>query len=111
MSWPSIFPALMAEAHGSRVVERPELLSAVVGRAGRHGIGAAVARLRELTLAGTYWFPPVRFNISPLDGIDSPRPVEAQLFFESNRRWTTTMHRSLEGCAAVKVEEIPCARR
>jgi hypothetical protein len=91
---------------GSRVVERPELLSAVVGRTATSRDRRRGLQLRELTMnEETYWFPLVRFDISPLDGIDSPRLKEAQLFFREQPAVLDDddAPNSLEGCAAVKV--------
>lgn len=99
------------QSYDSRTVERPELLSAVVGleatsRDSRRGL-----HLRKLTTNWErHYMPVVRFDLRPIDDVDADQLLEAQLFFREDPAWLMT-HRgdvddspnSHQGCAEVKV--------
>lgn len=89
----------------SRVVERPELLSAVVGRDVTSRDRRRGLRLRERTTnEEKHFIPIVRFDLRPLNDVDAPQLREAQLLFrEQPALFDDDAPNALDGCAAVKV--------
>jgi D-alanyl-D-alanine carboxypeptidase len=87
------------------MVERPELPSAVVGRDETSRDRRRGVRLRERTTnEEKHCIRIVRFDLSPLNDVDTPQLREAQLFFqEQPALFDAAAANALDGCAAVKV--------